>query len=157
MKIFSSLIGIILSALLLTNCQKKSDPAPNQTTKTDHLTASTWKVIDVGIDLNKDGQIDPSGSALGVFPCLADNTLLFKKDNTGTADDGTTRCSTSDPQTTTINWSFADAEKSLNISNSSISLINGKSKIIELNAGSLILSKDTTISGLGPFVLKMTH
>jgi len=157
MKIFSSFIGIVLPALLITSCQKKSDPEPNQTSKTDHLTASTWKVIDVGIDLNKDGQIDPSGSALSVFPCLADNTLLFKKDNTGTADDGATRCSTSDPQTTTINWSFADAEKSLNISNSSISLINGKSKIIELNASSLILSKDTTISGLGPFVLKMTH
>lgn len=158
MKIF---FAAFLPALMLTvvSCSKKSDPDPASTqTKTDLITASAWKVNDVGLDPDKNGTIDLSLLSQ-VAACQADNTILFKKDNTGVTDESTMKCNTSDPQTTTFNWSFADAEANINVSNSILTSINGKSKLVELTALSLTLSKDTTISGLGAttVVVKLKH
>lgn len=144
MKIFSSLICFFCFGALWISCTKKSDPAP-QVNKADLLTASTWKVEDVGLDQNRDGIIE--SPILAVYPCLKDNTITFRKDNTGTTDDGIDKCNTSAPPTATISWSFTDAETNLLVSNSTFTEINGKSKILQLNSTSLILNKDTTFMG----------
>jgi hypothetical protein len=144
MKIFSSLLYSLAVGLVLGSCQKKSDPAP-QTSKTDLITASSWKLDVAGVDQDKNGTIDFVVTTL-IPSCTVDNTILFKRDNTGTTDEGATRCQSTDPQTTTYNWSFADAETNINISNSILTQINGKSKILALSQTSLSLSKDTTIS-----------
>ena len=150
MKNFSTLLGLLLSALLFTNCSKKSDPDPAPATKTDHLTSSAWKYDNAGIDLNKDGTIDQplSSIAPGVLQtCQTDNLLTFKKDNSGSVDEGATKCNPADNATTTFNWSFADNETNLNISNNVFAIMNGKSKIVSLTANNLALSRDTLFAG----------
>lgn len=157
MKIFSPL-PIAILMLNVMGCHKTDVINPNIPTKTDLVSASAWKVNDVGLDQDKNGTIDLS--LLGqLLACQADNTILFKKDNTGVTDEGTTRCNTTDPQTTNFNWSFADAEANINVSNSILTPINGKSKVLELSATALTLSKDTTITGLGntTLVVKLKH
>ncbi|RYZ30614.1 MAG: hypothetical protein EOO10_02240 [Chitinophagaceae bacterium] len=150
MKIFSSLIGIVLPALLLTNCQKKSDPEPNQTTKTEIISSAAWKYDNAGIDNNKDGTIDIPLSSIGpgiLQACQTDNLITFKKDNSGQVDEGATKCNTADATTTNFNWNFSDNETNLNISNNVFSIMNGKSKIVALTNTNLSLSRDTTLLG----------
>jgi len=146
MKIFSSVFCFIFT-LLFISCQKKSDPAP-QPTKTDHIAASAWTYENAGIDNDKNGTIDLPLSTLApglIQTCRIDNLLTFKKDNSGSADEGATKCSTTDAQTSSFNWSFADNEANLNISNNVFALLNGKSKIVALTETSFILSRDTVI------------
>ena len=146
MKIFSS-VSLFIIALLFISCEKKSDPAPATPTKTNLLTASTWKLNAAGVDQDKNGTIDFSVMAL-LQPCTIDNTLTFKTDNTGITDEGASKCNAADPQSTNFNWSFADSEASINVSNSVLGQLNGKSKILELSETSLSLTKDTVIGGV---------
>ena len=156
MKIFSSLLCLFVFSVLLMGCSKKSDPAANQPTKTDHLTASAWKIEDAGLDQNRDGVLEQS--ILSFYQCLKDNTITFKRDNTGTTDDGVDKCNPSTPQTATINWSLTDAEANLMVTNSPLNEINGKSKIIQLNSTSLILNKDTMYMGNQAFFsIRLKH
>ena len=148
MKIFPSFIGIVLPVLLFTGCQKKSDPDPNQTTKTDLLSKSTWKYENAGIDQDKNGTIDLAISTIApgvILTCQTDNILTFKSNNSGTVDEGATKCNTGDATTTSFNWNFADNETALNISNNVFSIMNGKSKIVTLSETALTLSRDTTV------------
>jgi hypothetical protein len=157
MKIFlPSLLSVMMLNVL--GCHKTDVIDPNIPTKTDLVSASAWKLDAVGLDQDKNGTIDVSLMSL-VSSCQADNTILFKKDNTGITDEGASKCNTTDPQTTSLNWSFADAEANINVSNSILTPLNGKSKILDLNALSLALSRDTTIPGLGnaALVVKLKH
>ena len=155
MKNFPSILYLTL-AFLLIQCKKESDPPP-QPTKTDHITASPWKLEDAGLDQNKDGSIEFSVFA-SLPACLVDNTISFKTDNTGLTDEGSQKCNTSDPQSTAFNWSFADGEANINISNSMLAQINGKSKIVALTATNMTLAKDTTALGLsGWAIVKLKH
>jgi hypothetical protein len=140
----------------MSGCSKKSDPDANQPSKTDQISASTWKVEDMGSDQNRDGVIEQS--VLGAFACLEDNSISFRRDNTGTTDEGTNKCNASSPQTTTINWNFADNETHLVVSNSPFKEINGRSKILDLTATNLVLTRDTVFMGTTvPFVVKLKH
>ena len=154
MKIFSSLS--LLLVLLLTACSKKSDPQPNQPTKTDYISASAWTYDNAGIDNDKNGTIDIPLSTIAptLLPaCLTDNKITFSGNNTGTTDEGATKCNATDQQTTGFNWNFSDNETNLNISNNVFALLNGKSKIVSLTTANFTLSKDTTIAILGNVAL----
>ena len=157
MKIFSAFINLAFISTCLISCGKDEEPAP-QPTKTDHITASAWKLEDVGFDQDKNGTIELSGMA-AVLSCQVDNALSFKTNNTGITEEGGTKCNAGDPQTSNFNWSFADAEANINISNSVLGQMNGKSKVVVLTSTNLTLSRDTTISGLGSgwIVVKLKH
>lgn len=162
MKIFSA--AVCFSAMLTVwSCSKKSDPQPTQPTKTDLISASAWAYQDGGIDANRDGAVD-AGSSFSVLlpslvpPCRTDNTITFKKDNTGTVDEGATKCNSTDAQTTTFNWSFADNETNINVSNNVFALFNGKSKIYALSATQLSLTRDTVLGGTTyPILVVLKH
>ena len=145
MKIFSSFV-ITVFCICILSCQKKSDP-PAPPTKTDHISASAWKYQRAGLDFDKNGTIEQDLPAGTVEACRADNLLSFRKDGTGTADEGATKCNAADMQSTTFNWSFADNEASLNISGNSFPLLNGNFKIITLTATDFSLSKETMFGG----------
>ena len=150
MKIFSSFIGILLFSQVFTSCQKESDPAPAQATKTDLISRSPWKYDNAGLDQNKDGSIDMPLSTLApgaILSCQTDNILTFKPNNAGTVDEGATKCNAADATTTNFNWNFADNETNLTISNNIFSIMNGKSKIVALTETAFSLSRDTLIFG----------
>jgi hypothetical protein len=148
MKIFSSfLCSSILFSLLA--CNKNSDPVATLT-KTDLISASAWNYENAGIDNDRNGTIDVPLSSLApslVQTCKTDNLLTYKKDNTGITDEGATKCNSTDPQTSAFNWSFADNEININISNSIFSLVNGKSKVVTLTSTNFSLSRDTILLG----------
>src|SRR5215204_6087852 len=122
MKIFFALANVIFLSIFLIACGKDDDPTP-QPTKTEHITATSWKLDTAGIDQDRNGTIDFSVMNL-IGGCTRDNSLSFQASNTGTTDEGPTKCNSTDPQTTNFNWSFSDAEVNLNISNSILTPLN---------------------------------
>lgn len=154
MKIFCSLA--VCGTFLLIACNKKSDPPVNQPSKTDHISASAWTYENAGIDNDKNGTIDLPLSAIAptfIPACLIDNKISFNRNNSGSVDEGPSKCNATDPQTSNFSWNFADNEANLNISNNVFALLNGKSKIVSLTATNFTLSKDTTIAPLGNVAL----
>lgn len=153
MKIFSPFSLLAILVLTAIGCKKKDDPAPVAAqTKTELLTASSWKVDAAGLDQDRNGTIDLS--LMTAIPvCTTDNTILFKTNNTGVTDEGAAKCNATDAQTSNFNWAFADAETNITVSNSTLTPINGKSKVLVLSATALTLSKDTTLAPFGNVAL----
>lgn len=155
----------VLSLLCLgfAACDKDDDDDNNASSKTDTLTASAWTYQDAGFDSNRNGSIEQSESVSLLAPglvqsCRADNVLIFKKDNTGTVDEGATKCNGNDAQTTSFNWSFADNESSVVVSNNVFALLNGKSRIVALTSTEFTLSRDTVFAGISvPIMVKLKH
>ncbi|MDB5206896.1 MAG: hypothetical protein JWR72_1971 [Flavisolibacter sp.] len=156
MKIFS-LLTCLLIGIGFWSCSKDSDPAPVQPTKTDNISSSAWKYESGGVDQDKNGTIDIAGTTL-FGPCSLDNTITFKKDNTGITDEGSIKCNGTDPQSAPFNWSFADAEANITISNNIFSLLNGKFKVVSLTSSAFTLSKDSTIGPLSvSLIVNLKH
>jgi hypothetical protein len=138
------------------SCSKDKDPAPAPT-KTDNISAGSWKYDSGGIDQDKNGTVDIQGS-LFFGTCLLDNTITFKKDNTGITDEGSTKCNSSDPQSAPFNWNFTDAEANITVSNNIFSPLNGKFKVVALSSSALTLSKDSTIGPLNAsLIVNLKH
>jgi hypothetical protein len=146
MKIFSTALLLFTGfSLFLLSCQK--DPAPATTSaKTTNITTSAWLYEGGGVDFDKNGSVDYPLPAGTLAACQLDNTLKFNKDNTGVADEGTTKCNASDPQTATFRWNFADNENSLQVNGNLSPVLNGSFKILALTATNFSLSKDTVLS-----------
>lgn len=163
MKIFSSLFCLVVLSVSLLCCKKNSDSQTATPTKTDLISASAWTYQDGGIDNNRDGVVDAGSSFSVLLPslvpaCRTDNLLTFKKDNTGLVDEGSTKCTSTDPSQTSFNWNFVDNEASLTVSNNVFSLFNGKSKIVALSETSLSLTRDTVLSGTTfPILVILKH
>jgi hypothetical protein len=151
MKIFSSFLLLIVMSTAFLSCKKDSSTT-EQPTKAQLISASGWTYQDGGIDGNGDGAVDAGASFSVLFPtlvpvCRTDNVFTFKADNTGTVDEGATKCNAADPQTTSFNWSFTDNESAINISNNVFAIFNGKSNIRALTDTKLSLTRDTTVAG----------
>lgn len=134
---------------LATSCDKNDDDTPPAgKTKTQILTESTWKFQAAGLDADKNGTWETN--LANVIPdCAEDNTLKFDANGSGTADEGTTKCSTNANQTTSFNWAFASNETVINITGNAVLGYGGQYKITSLTESKLSLSKDTTITGFG--------
>jgi len=141
----------LLCLCFFVSCDK--DDEKTEPTKTELLTTSVWIYDSGGLDTNKDGIPELPFSFLGVQPCLLDNKGTFKSDNTGTNDEGATKCDPALPQSTNFTWSFANNETNLNITGSGFFGLGGQFKILTLTSTSLGLSKDTTIAPFGAVAL----
>lgn len=147
MKIFSTLLLLSLAIGVFSNCKKEERPP--EKTKKELLTAGAWVHESSGVDVDKNGTIELSLEAAGVQPCRLDNVLTFRSDNTAVADEGASKCNTTDPPTTQFSWQFADNETALSVSDNVFSQLNGRFAIRTLNSTSLSLSRDTTMPGVG--------
>ncbi len=145
MKIFSLPLSLALLCTTFASCEKKSDPPA--LTKTQNITAGSWKYESGGVDQDRNGTIDIQGSSI-LPTCALDNTITFKEDNTGIGDEGATKCNSVDPQTAPLSWNFADAEANLIMNNNIFAILNGKFKIVALSATNFSLSKDTIITAI---------
>lgn len=109
---------IILTVAVLAGC-KKDDNNNTSASKTQLLTASSWKLtseyFDIALDINGDGRSE--NEVINALPsCFTDNLMSFKADGTVTRDEGATKCYPSDPQVIeTTNWKFADNETKIMI------------------------------------------
>ncbi len=136
---------LFLPSLLLfivigfSNCKKSSDPVVTPKTKTELITASSWKFDNARV----------GGSDVSAFiqACQKDNILLFVAAGTGTVDEGALKCNSSDPQTNPFAWNFASSETVLHIS--TVLFTGGSSDfiLVTLTEAQLVVSQNVTISG----------
>jgi len=135
-------LGVPMVALLLPicfiTCKKSPDPVHIKT-NTELISQSTWK-----FDKATVSGIDVSSY---VQACQKDNIITFLTAGTGTLDEGVTKCSLADPQTSPFTWGFLNNETTLHIS--TVLFTGGSSDftIITLSETQLVLSQNITING----------
>ena len=115
-----TLIIAALAFLTISSCKKEEE----KKSKTDYLTASSWKIKSIvvnGID----------GTAF-IEACSKDDTQKYNAGGTGLFNEGATKCDPADPQTEAFAWAFAGGESQL--------VIDGETFIINtLDANTLAL------------------
>lgn len=149
-----NIFAIVLTASLVA-CSKDSGSQKGQT-KTDLITASAWKIDQIGVDADKNGSID--------FPqtlqaCELDNTFTFKNDGTGIFDEGATKCNDTDPQSGNYTWTFINSESGIRGDIPQLGF-SGDATINALTSSSFVMYKDTLIQGSPTslrLVVKLKH
>jgi hypothetical protein len=140
----------LLPFFLLANysCQKSSGGDSTKKTKTELLTASTWKFDHAGLDLDNNGTIDSPLPGGVLQPCDTDGSLTFKSNGTGTGDEGPTKCNPANPQTASFTWALNSNETVINFSGVLFGGLTGDTKLISVTASQLTLEKDVTSAGI---------
>ncbi|RZK21402.1 MAG: hypothetical protein EOO56_11390 [Hymenobacter sp.] len=141
MKKLCLLLGAIT---VLGACKKDNDSTFPATSRTDLLTARRWQVSNVAITANG----LPLPSSLVVSACQLDNTYKFNTDKTLVVDEGATKCSTTDPQTQSGTWAFANTDQTKLTITLPNSLFNGDVTITDLSSSTLRLNSAQNISGI---------
>jgi Lipocalin-like domain len=109
---------LVIFALTMGACSKNSDKKSNM----ELLTKSVWKYQIIGIDADKNGEVDAEDPNFEA--CSKDDTYLFKTDNTGVFDEGGSKCDPADEQTASFSWQFQDGEKKLNFDGDSFTILS---------------------------------
>lgn len=136
--------GLILAMVLLAvaACQKSGENSGNTSkSKTQLLTQKTWKIVahtvNPAVDLNGDGTADSDVFATVYEACNKDDIYSFKSDGTGLVDEGPTKCTDSDPQSTALEWLFKSSETVIQIKQGLVSL---DFNVVELSESTLKVS-----------------
>ena len=132
---------LMLAIVVLVSC-KKGEDSKGGATKMELITKAAWKYEHAALDVNKDGQVDTDLPAGFVEACDKDNTLLFKADGSGVADEGPSKCDQGNNQTTNFTWAFENDEKNLVFEQSIFTGIDGVVKIVTLSDSKLELLKE---------------
>jgi len=137
MKNLSTYVMVAAMAALTVSCKKDGEttPAPS---KTDLLTAKTWRVT----DLKASGQ---SIYNSGLFDaCEKDNLYKFNTNKSATFDEGATKCTQSDPQTQTGKWDLTANETKFKLTDPTGDVVEGE--IITLTS-TLLVVRDPNYQG----------
>lgn len=140
------LTGLFCLGLLFGSCKKKnSDPdetpsasgTPTET-NTNKLCDKTWKLT-ANVETNSvnTNTVDLYATTSA---CLKDNTRIFSTSNSVTEDEGPTKCSPSNPQSTVFNWNWVSNETKIVLANSDTVTV------VELNATTLKYYSVATVS-----------
>ena len=109
-----TLLFICCIVLLLFSCKKDN----KSKTRTELLTNGSWHVtaytVDPAIDFDGDGTEETNVYAV-MDECITDDRTTFFANGTGELDEGATKCSTNDPQTVPLTWTFDQAEEKLQV------------------------------------------
>lgn len=138
-KHFTYLLAIYTLIMVAMPACDKDDDDPPAKTKTELITASSWKFSSATV----------GGSDVSAFlqACQKNNTMLFVTGGTGTVDEGATKCNAGDPQTTPFTWNFQDSETKLFVSSILFTGGSNLSTIVTLNETQLVLSQQITLGG----------
>lgn len=149
-------IVALAGILFIAACSKKS----SSKAKAAYITSASWKFSQAGLDLDSNGTIDFPAPAGYVPACSTDNIFTFKSDGSGTEDEGATKCTATDPQTTPFNWSLINNDTEINFSTSIIAGVGGSAKIIEVNDSKFVVSKKVAAPGFSALqnvIVVMVH
>ena len=109
-----TLLSIFCVILFLSSCKKDN----KSKTRTELLTNGSWHVtaytVDPAIDFDGDGTEETNVYAV-MDECITDDRTTFFANGTGELDEGATKCSTNDPQTVPLTWTFDQAEEKLQV------------------------------------------
>jgi hypothetical protein len=139
MKAFSTYLFLAAAGLASLNSCKKDDTTTPAPSKTELLTAKSWKVTDVKVS----GQ-SIYGTAL--FPaCTKDDLVKFSTNKVVTFDEGTLKCDPTSPQSRPGSWEFTTNETKLKVTDPDGD--TSEATITTLNSTTLIA---TDPNGFGP-------
>lgn len=107
---------VMLGAVALfstTSCKKDDDTT---TDKVKILTGGQWQLSAMTSDPAIDWFGTPVTNVYAQLPaCIKDDVTIFKTDGKVNFDEGTSKCSPNDPQTTTGTWTFNPAQTVLSV------------------------------------------
>ncbi|MGI4762146.1 MAG: hypothetical protein ACRYF0_15670 [Janthinobacterium lividum] len=129
---------IFLAALALGSCKKNDDNSPSTPSKTDLLTAKSWRITADKTTTTVGTTASTTTDDYATSPaCERDNFIKFNTNKTASFDEGSTKCSTTDPQTTTGSWDFNSDGTKLILTDPSLGGIALQQDILELTATTL--------------------
>ncbi|MDO7885897.1 lipocalin family protein [Hymenobacter cheonanensis] len=138
---------LFLAALALGSCKKNDDNSPSSASKTDLLTAKSWRIsaqtYSVAVNSGTPTVSDEYASSPA---CERDNFLKFNTNKSLTADEGATKCSPSDPQTQSGSWDLTTNDTKLTLADPSQGGIPIPFDIVDLSATTLHLRYAATVS-----------
>ena len=144
-----SLLVVLIGSMCFTACSKDSSENKEKT-NTDKLTLAAWKYDKAMLDINKDGTGDIPIPDSELEACERDNLITFKADNTGTIDEGPSKCSSTDPQSLGFTWTFKNNETILNFPTAIVAGVDGDVTIVSLSETSMVLKGE--IDGIPPII-----
>jgi hypothetical protein len=132
---------MILTLVSVGACKKGG----GSKSKTELLTQASWKYDNAALDLDRNGTPDSPIPPGYLEPCDTDNTLTFRNDGTGTADEGGSKCDPATPQSSPFTWTFKDNEQTISFGNVDFAGLNGDVKVVTLNDTKLELHKELSV------------
>ena len=142
---------ILACSLLFGACKKNNDKdnTPTQKTKTELISTGTWKFSTATVN-----SISVAGA---LQSCQKDNTLTFTSTGTGTVDEGATKCSSGDAQTSPFTWNFATNETILHVS--AIFFTGGSNdfNVVEISETKLVGSQTIEMGGPKTVIVTFVH
>jgi len=122
----AAVILVITGATSILSCNKDDDDNNTTKTKTELLTAGTWKytacVISPAYDYYGDGVM--ATDLFAIFkPCEKDDFEVYKTDGTWEYNEGPTKCDPSYPQAFSEPWSFTANETKLLVGTDEIEIL----------------------------------
>ena len=145
-----SLLMLLISSMCFTACDKDNDDEDKEKTNMDKITLSAWKYDKAMLDVNKDGTGDIPVPDSELEACERDNLITFKADNTGTIDEGPSKCNSSDPQSLGFTWAFKNNETVINFPTAIVTGVDGDVTIVSLSETSMVLKGE--IDGVPVFI-----
>ncbi|UOR04156.1 hypothetical protein MUN82_14525 [Hymenobacter aerilatus] len=156
-KFYAYTIGLC-AALLMVGCTKEdadqAAPTSKLTAKETMLTAKNWRITAISATgtVTAEG-ISPIATGFDGYTrltsCQKDNFAKYNIDKTIVADEGATKCSTTDPQTQIFTWSLNADETELTVSGK----LNGtdhteKAELLQLTSTTMQLRTTTVVRRL---------
>lgn len=137
----------LLALTWLAACQKADDaPAPAPVSRTDLLTARSWRLSAATTTVVATGAPPVITDDYAQLPaCERDDFRQFNVNKILFVDAGALRCDPNDPQVRRFSWAFGPNETQLLISSLTGTLLN-QYDLVELTASTLRL-RETTVSG----------
>ena len=144
---FAYLLALAIG-LTFAGCKKDSPGTPVPTaTKADLLTAKKWRVSASTTTTTYNNQTTTSDSYASSPACERDDFTQFNANKTATFDEGATRCSSTDPQTTSGTWDLNSDQTKLNLTSPDFGGLVVPFDIVALDASTLSLRFTQSASG----------
>lgn len=141
-QVFAAVL-VLFAMVSFTACKKGGGAKSN----TELLTQSAWKYDNASLDLDRNGTPDSPVPPGFLEACETDNTITFKSDGSGIADEGASKCDPASPQTSPFTWTFKNNDQVITFANIDFAGLNGDVKVVTLNDTKLELHKEVV---LGP-------
>lgn len=117
-----------------TSCSKDDKDDPTPATKTELLTAKSWRLTaDSSIEA---GETTATDDYATLEACEKDNFIKFASSKVVTFDEGATKCDPTDPQTLTGSWDLNSGETQLFLTDPNLGL-PVPFEIVELTSSTL--------------------
>ena len=148
---------LLIGGFCLTACKKDDDKAK---TNTEKISLAAWKYDKAEIDANKDGTGDFPVPDSEIEACERDNLITFKADNTGTIDEGPSKCNSTDPQSMPFSWAFKTNETVINFPTAIVAGVDGDVTIVSLTESAMVLKKavdGVPVFGSANIILTLKH